>query len=73
VLQQHTSKDNSKEKKAVPSDLQLMVPENQTILEDDDLLSEYEIKDNAVLHVVFEVAENEFETVDIESTDVQDS
>jgi hypothetical protein len=50
-----------------------MVAANQTIMEDDDPLSEYDIKDNAVLHVVFEVAENELESVDIESTDVQDS
>jgi len=53
--------------------MQLIHPESTDILEDEDLLSEYELKDNAVLHVVFEVADNEFETVDIQSTDLQDS
>jgi hypothetical protein len=53
--------------------LQLIHPDGPTVLDDEDKLVEYEFKDNSVLHVAFGIADNEFETVDVQSTDLQDN
>ena len=53
--------------------LQLIHPDGPTVLDDEDKLVDYELKDNSVLHVAFQIADNEFEAVDIQSTDLQDT
>lgn len=70
VLSQHPP-DGKQEDDAIQ--MQLIHPDGPTVLDDEDKLVEYEIKDNSVLHVAFEVADNEFETVEIQSTDLQDN
>jgi len=43
---------------------------NGSVLQDDETLQDF--KDDSVLHVVFKVADNEYEPVDIVSTDLQE-
>lgn len=68
VVAQHPGKAEDKN-----IQLQLIHPDGPTVLDDEDKLVEYEIKDNSVLHVAFGIADNEFEQVDIQSTDLQDN
>ena len=54
-----------------PDQLRLILPSsssgNHTVLQDDDTLSD--LKDSAILHLVLAVSDDEYETVDITSTE----
>jgi len=49
--------------------MRLLLP-NSTVLEDDQTLNHYEIKNDDVLHVVFQITENQWEAVCVDSTDI---
>ena len=51
----------------------LLPPPKSTVLEDDESLNHYEIKNDMELHVVFQISENLWETVAVESMDVASS
>ncbi|CAB9519907.1 expressed unknown protein [Seminavis robusta] len=51
----------------------LMPPPKSTVLEDDQALTHYEIKNDTELHVVFQISENLWETVAVESMDIASS
>ena len=65
ALQQHSTDE-------VPT-MRLQLTTDATVLEDEQPLRHYQVKDNDVLHMVYAVSDDEYETVDITSTEVQDS
>jgi hypothetical protein len=68
MANQHSQNDDIK-----GDTLRLLLEDNTTVLQDDTSLSEYELKaDDAVLHVVYQLDDNEWESVDIISTAMQD-
>jgi len=47
--------------------MRLIVPKNNQVLKDDEPLAKHTENDSE-LHVVFQISENEWESVDVEST-----
>ena len=66
VLKQHPAGDNDE-----TTEMQFVHPETSDILEDEDPIAD--LKDNAIVHVVFAVAENEYESIDVVSMALQES
>ena len=48
----------------------LLPPPKATGLEDDKKLTDYEIKNDNIIHVIFQISENQWETVNVDSTDI---
>jgi hypothetical protein len=65
-LKQQVALANKKEWKA--EQMRVILPKDNTVLEDSDKLEEHEIKNETELHVVFQISEQEWESVSIEST-----
>ena len=53
-----------------PEQMRIISPKNNTVLEDSNLLKQFEdtIKNDSELYVVFQISEGEWESVHIEST-----
>lgn len=66
AVQQHSEKNDY-----AAASLRLLLPDG-TVLQDDVAITEYGVKEDTVLHVVFPVADNEWESVDIVSTEMQE-
>lgn len=66
-LKQQVALANKKEWKA--EQMRVILPKGNTVLEDSDKLEEHEeIKNETELYVVFQISEQEWESVSIEST-----
>lgn len=66
-LKQQVALANKKEWKA--EQMRVILPKGNTVLEDSDKLEEHEeIKNETELYVVFQISEQEWESVNIEST-----
>lgn len=51
--------------------MRLLLPApKSTTLEDEKKLTDYEIKNDDILHVVFQISENQWETVNVDATDI---
>lgn len=66
---QHCGDDKANE---ISADLLRLIKQDGTILKDEDALHDCELKaDDAVLHVVVQIADNEWEEVDVVSTELE--
>ena len=61
-------------KEVKPDQMRLILPKDNVILDDDDKLNKYEdqIKNETELHVVFQIADGEWESVAIAETQARD-
>ena len=79
-MSQHCNDDDDDDEKQTsvellkhPETLRLILGDQATVLDDSTPLNEYPIKEDCVIYVVFPVSDSEWESIDVMSTDMQDS